>query len=239
MRRGRAFYRDVVTLALPIVAQNLITTSLGLVDTFMVGALGEAPLAAVTLANIPVFVIQLVIFGLQSGSSVLISQYWGKGDRESINRVIGVGCYVAGAVSLLFALLMSGFPRQLMGLLTNYPALAELAADTEKVYKLELEDECCPLNEEMFENDALILDHGQISEVWLCHKDGTPRVGMKCGGFPNFGIWSVKNAPFVCLEPWMGRCDDIGFDRELSEKPDVNKVPAGGRFEQSYVIVAG
>ena len=117
--------------------------------------------------------------------------------------------------------------------------LAELAADTEKVYQLDLEDECCPLNEEMFENDALILDHGQISEVWLCHKDGTPRVGMKCEGFPNFGIWSVKNAPFVCLEPWMGRCDDIGFDRELSEKPNVNKVPAGGRFEQSYVISAG
>ena len=128
LRRGRAFYRDVVTLALPIVAQNLITTSLGLVDTFMVGALGEAPLAAVTLANIPVFVIQLVIFGLQSGSSVLISQYWGKGDTDSISRVIGVGCYVAGAISALFALAMSVFPMQLMGLLTNDPALAELAA---------------------------------------------------------------------------------------------------------------
>ena len=111
MRRGRAFYRDVVTLALPIVAQNLITTSLGLIDTFMVGALGEAPLAAVTIANIPVFVIQLVIFGLQSGSSVLISQYWGKGDTDSINRVIGVGCYVAGAISLLFALARCGYPR--------------------------------------------------------------------------------------------------------------------------------
>ena len=133
LRRGRAFYRDVVTLVLPIVAQNLITTSLGLVDTFMVGALGEAPLAAVTLANIPVFVIQLVIFGLQSGSSVLISQYWGKGDTDSINRVIGVGCYVAGAISVLFALAMSGFPEQLMGLLTNDPALAELAADYARI----------------------------------------------------------------------------------------------------------
>ena len=128
LRRGRAFYRDVVTLALPIVAQNLITTSLGLVDTFMVGALGEAPLAAVTLANIPVFVIQLVIFGLQSGSSVLISQYWGKGDTDSISRVIGVGCYAAGAISALFALAMTVFPTQLMGLLTNDPVLAELAA---------------------------------------------------------------------------------------------------------------
>ena len=73
MNRGAAFYRNVVRLALPILLQNLCTTLLGLIDTFMVGALGEAPLAAVLVANIPVFVIQLVIFGLQSGSSVLIS----------------------------------------------------------------------------------------------------------------------------------------------------------------------
>ena len=82
MNRGAAFYRNVVRLALPILLQNLCTTLLGLIDTFMVGALGEAPLAAVLVANIPVFVIQLVIFGLQSGSSVLISQFWGKGDTE-------------------------------------------------------------------------------------------------------------------------------------------------------------
>ena len=88
MKRGRAFYKDVVVLAIPILLQNLITTSLGLIDTFMVGSLGEAPLAAVLLANTPVFVIQLVIFGLQSGSSVLISQFWGKGDTDSINRVV-------------------------------------------------------------------------------------------------------------------------------------------------------
>lgn len=128
LKRGGTFYRNVVALALPIIAQNLVTSSLGLIDTFMVGALGEVPLAAVTVANIPVFVIQLVIFGLQSGSSVLISQYWGKGDRESINKVIGVGCYVAGCISVLFALVMSCFPRELMGLLTSDPALVEVGA---------------------------------------------------------------------------------------------------------------
>ena len=119
MNRGAAFYRNVVRLALPILLQNLCTTLLGLIDTFMVGALGEAPLAAVLVANIPVFVIQLVIFGLQSGSSVLISQFWGKGDTESINRVIGLGCYVAGAISLAFASVMFFLPEQLMGLLTD------------------------------------------------------------------------------------------------------------------------
>ena len=86
--------------------------------------------------------------------------------------------------------------------------LAESAADPDTVYQLELKDECCGLNDEMFEKDALIFDGGQFDEVWIYHKDGTPYVGMKCAGFPNFGIWSVKDAPFVCLEPWMGRCDD-------------------------------
>ena len=60
------------------------------------------------------------------------------------------------------------------------------------MYKLELEDGFCALNEEMFEHDALIFDGGQFDEVWLCHKGGEPYVGMKCKGFPNFGIWSVK-----------------------------------------------
>ena len=115
----------------------------------------------------------------------------------------------------------------------------EAAADPSKVYKLELKDECCPVTEEMFENDALIFDNGQIEEVWICRKDGTPYVGMKCKGFPNFGIWSVKDAPFICLEPWMGRCDDVGFDKELSEKPNVNKAAPGESFRQHYTIMPG
>ena len=60
---------------------------------------------------------------------------------------------------------------------------------------------------------------------------------MKCDGFPNFGIWSVKDAPFVCLEPWMGRCDNTGFEDELSTKDNVNKVEQGKTFKQSYSII--
>ena len=133
MNQGRAFYRNVAKLALPIVLQNLCTTMLGLMDTFMVGALGEVPLAAVLVANTPVFVIQLVIFGLQSGSSVLISQFWGKGDTDSINRVLGLGWYVAGAIALLFAGLMTFFPVPLMGLLTDNQELVPLAASYARI----------------------------------------------------------------------------------------------------------
>ena len=133
LKRGRGFYRNVVLLGLPILLQNLTTTFLGLIDTFMVGTLGEAPLAAVLVANTPVFVIQLVIFGLQSGSSVLISQFWGKGDTDSINRVIGLGCYAAGAISALFAAVMFFLPEQLMAVLTDNAELIPLAADYARI----------------------------------------------------------------------------------------------------------
>ena len=71
LRREPGFYRRVFTLALPVVLQNLITTSLGFMDTFMVGLVGQEQMSAVTVANVPIYIIQLIVFGLQSGSRVL------------------------------------------------------------------------------------------------------------------------------------------------------------------------
>ena len=110
-------------------------------------------------------------------------------------------------------------------------------ANVDEVHTLQLSEETYPLSDEMFANDALVVDNGQIEEAWLCHKDGTPYVGVRSEGFPNYGIWSVEGAPFVCLEPWMGRCDNAGFNAELSEKPNVNKVEAGEKFIKDYTIV--
>ena len=133
MNRGKAFYRDVVLLAIPIILQNLITNSLGLLDTFMVGMLGEAPMAAVTLANIPIFVVQLMTFGLQSGASVLISQFYGKGDKGSINEVLGIGFAVAGGITLVFGCVMFFLPIPFMSLFGNNAAVVALAAQYAKI----------------------------------------------------------------------------------------------------------
>ncbi|MBQ2178456.1 MAG: MATE family efflux transporter, partial [Oscillospiraceae bacterium] len=110
-----------------MVLQNLITTSLGFIDTFMVGLLGSEEMSALTVANVPMFILQLVVFGLQSGSSVLISQYWGKGDRKSINRVLGIGIFVAGGISALAALVMCTAPQWVLYLITDNPRLVVLA----------------------------------------------------------------------------------------------------------------
>ena len=126
-KREPGFYGRLLRLALPLLLQNLISNSMGLLDTFMVGTLGEGPLAGVTLANIPVFVIQLLMFGIQSGSSVLISQHWGKGDKDTINRVMGIGMYAAGGITLLFALVMCFLPAQFMALFGNDPEVIAVA----------------------------------------------------------------------------------------------------------------
>ena len=132
-RRERGFYARLLALALPILIQNLITNSLGLVDTFMVGTMGEGPLAGVTQANIPVFVFQIMMFGIQSGSSVLISQYHGKGDLKSIHRVMGIGMYAAGTIGLVFALIMGFLPRQFMSLFGNDPEVIATAAQYARI----------------------------------------------------------------------------------------------------------
>ena len=125
-RREPGFYRRLWVLTLPIVLQNLITTSLGFADTFMVGLLGNAEMAAVTAANVPVFILQLVIFGFQSGLAVLVSQYWGRGDTDSINRCMGVALYAVILFSLTVALITFFFPAEVMRLVTPNEDLVAL-----------------------------------------------------------------------------------------------------------------
>ena len=128
LRREPGFYRRVLYLALPLILQNLITTSLGFVDTFMVGLLGDSELSAVTAANAPIFLLQVIIFGLMSGLTVLVSQYWGKGDTDSINRAMGVAMYTGAAIAAVMALILFFFPHQVLFLVTNNRLLIDLGA---------------------------------------------------------------------------------------------------------------
>ena len=120
-------------LALPLILQNLITTSLGFVDTFMVGLLGSDQLSAVTAANAPIYLIQVIIFGLMSGLTILVSQYWGKQDIASINRCMGFAMYAGLAISILMAAVLFFFPTQVLLLVTDNRTLIEMGAPYLKI----------------------------------------------------------------------------------------------------------
>ncbi len=128
MRQRPGFYREVLTLAFPIVLQNMVTSLLSMADTFMVGLLGELPMAAVTLANIPLMMVNFFIFGVQSGLTVLVSQYWGRQDRKAINRLMGVGAWVSISVSLAVAVILLVNPVGFLSLFGNDPAIIAEAA---------------------------------------------------------------------------------------------------------------
>ena len=133
LRRDKAFYRRLVALTVPMLLQNLISSSAGMVDTLMVGMLGQTELSGVSLANTPFFVAMLFVFGLQSGGAVLISQYWGKRDIATINRVMGISWYLACIISTAFAATVFLFPEKIMSITTNNPELLAVAVRYGKV----------------------------------------------------------------------------------------------------------
>lgn len=93
------------------------------------------------------------------------------------------------------------------------------------------------LTANLFDHDALVIEDHQTDIVSLCRKDGTPYLTVKMEA-PLFGIWSPpgKLAPFVCIEPWYGRCDSEYFDGTLEEREWGNTVKPGEIWKASYVI---
>ncbi len=116
---NRSFYKHFLIIALPMAFQNLVTTSVNLIDNLMIGQLGDIPVAAVGLANKVFFIYTLVIFGLCSGASAFVSQYWGKEDYKGIKKVVLIKFTVSLTVSVLFAFFTFFFTKNIMALLTD------------------------------------------------------------------------------------------------------------------------
>lgn len=91
--------------------------------------------------------------------------------------------------------------------------------------------------EHLFDRDALVVEGGQAQEVSLVKPDGTVYVTVSFEA-PLFGIWSPpgKNAPFVCIEPWYGRCDSVGFDGTWEERQWGQCLQAKESFRAKYRI---
>ena len=94
----------------------------------MVSQLGNNEMAAVTAANVPVFLLISIVFGVQSGVGILISQYWGKRDLKSISRAIGVASFLGVALALVVAVVLFLWPVQIMDLMSNKHHLSLLGA---------------------------------------------------------------------------------------------------------------
>ena len=110
--------------------------------------------------------------------------------------------------------------------------------DAETKWPLELCEGVLKLEKDTFDAiDTIMLQDSQVGRVNMFREDGSPWLSLSFDA-PVVGIWSPpgKVAPFICIEPWYGRCDRAGFEGDYREKDWMNRLASGEKFESVYTI---
>lgn len=114
--RDKEFYKLLFMIALPITMQNLVVFLTQMIDTVMLGELGDVAMTASSLANQPFFIFNMLTFGLAGGASVLTAQYWGKKEIEPIKVILTMIIRFAMFVGLILTVAVIVFPEQIMSI---------------------------------------------------------------------------------------------------------------------------
>ena len=121
----KEFYRRVCAVAVPIALQSMITIGVNMLDTIMLGSLGETALSASSLANQFINIYQIACMGLGMGASVLVSRFWGMKDGRSIKKTITIMFRLCILVGLIFMVLTILLPGPIMRIYTPDPEIIE------------------------------------------------------------------------------------------------------------------
>ncbi len=127
-REQKQFYRNLCAMVLPIAFQNLMTALVSASDALMLGFLEQEALSAVSLAGQVTFVYNLCVTVLVQGTTMLAAQYWGKGERDTVERILALAMRYMMVVTVVFLGGTLFFPEQIMSLLTNETALVSRGA---------------------------------------------------------------------------------------------------------------
>ena len=124
-----SFLKVMLPLAVPIALQNLLMSSFQLVDTLMIGQLGEVAIASVGSAGRVLNFIGIVFFGFASGGAVFLAQYWGSRDFEKMSRTYGLLLACNVPIAIIFGLICMLIPEKVMRIMTNDASMIETGAD--------------------------------------------------------------------------------------------------------------
>ena len=135
-QHDRSFYKTILAIAIPIALQNIISYSVSLMDTVMLGEFGEVALSATALANQMFFIFTILCFGIAGGAIVLTSQYWGKRDTAAIQKIIAIAVKLTVAAALVFTLVVFLLPSQCMSIFTSEQPVIAAGADYLRIVSL-------------------------------------------------------------------------------------------------------
>ncbi len=112
--KDKNFIRNLFMLAAPITVQELLNSSVNMMDTFMIGRLGSAPVTAVGLSNQVFFLLSVLMFGINSGAAIFMGQYWGKEDVKGVHKVMGISFVLSMIVVAFFFAGAQLYPNEIM-----------------------------------------------------------------------------------------------------------------------------
>ena len=127
--QDKKFINNLIFIATPIILQNLMGAAISMIDTFMLGFVGQSQLSAVSLANQPQFVLSLFFMGINIGTGIIMAQYIGNNDSDAVNNVFFIAVKMSILVSSVFMLLAVAVPQIFMRFFTNDTEMIDIGSD--------------------------------------------------------------------------------------------------------------
>ncbi len=116
--KDKGFYKTVAKISIPIALQGLITNGVNMMDTIMIGAVGETELSAVSLANQFITIFHIFCMGIGMGASVLVARYFGMKDNSSLKKTVSIMLRLCLILSVIFCVGTIFFPESIMRIYT-------------------------------------------------------------------------------------------------------------------------
>ncbi|MBQ8031394.1 MAG: MATE family efflux transporter, partial [Butyrivibrio sp.] len=126
---SKAFYKNLITIALPIALQSLMLALVAACDALMLGRVAQIQMTAVSLATQIQFVQNMFLSSATAAGAILGAQYWGKGDKKALENIFNIMLLFCGIVSVLFFLACEFSPQVLMGIFAADKDLIRIGSD--------------------------------------------------------------------------------------------------------------
>lgn len=125
----KAFYKQIISISLPIMAQQFVTSFVNLIDNVMVGGVGQAALTSVTVANRFYMIASSILFGLTGAAGIFISQNYGAGKHERCQKILNINLSMSILIMTAFMSVLFVAPEWTVHLFSKTPEIVELSLD--------------------------------------------------------------------------------------------------------------
>ncbi len=126
---NKRFYKLLISLCIPIIIQQLISTSVNIIDTVMISSLGEVSVASIGVANQYFFLFNMALSGIVGGAGVFISQFYGKNDIYNIKKTTSFTVLLSVGLSVIFVFLATIFPTNIINIFSKDSEVVRLCKE--------------------------------------------------------------------------------------------------------------